>query len=141
MVGILNRFKKYNISTQKQMENQDNSPVAKLENLFTQHFEQFAANPAMAAVIFSEEIFQNEKQLADHVFTIMQGTLDHVAGIIDEGQKRGQMRDDVPPDQLTMLVIGALRLLVTRWRLSRHAFDLQEQGAQLCKTVEQILRK
>lgn len=140
VLGILQLFKKYKMLTQKRIQDRNITALLQLKTIFTQHCEQFAGNPALAAVIFSEEIFQNEKQLAEAVFSIMQNTLHTVTAIITKGQKNSQLRSDIPSDQLTLLVIGAFRLLVTRWRLSGYAFDLQTEGEKLWESIDQILR-
>lgn len=45
--------------------------LEKITQIMEHHFTSFSAKPALAAVIFSEEIFQNEQRLADMVLEIM----------------------------------------------------------------------
>ena len=140
LLGILELFKENKKLTAKKIQEQDVASCAKLKRIFEQHFQQFADNPAMAAVVFSEEIFQNEKQLADNVFSIMKETQQIIIAIIEKGQESGEIRGDIDPEELTLIVMGALRLLVTHWRLSQYSFDLREEGARLWASIEQILK-
>jgi hypothetical protein len=57
------------------------------------HFSHFAMNPAFAAVIFSEEIFRDDKRLAKKIFSIMRSNFDRILVIIRNG--RGNQRSGV----------------------------------------------
>ncbi len=113
--------------------------LQKLEKILSVRFREFAANPAIAAVIFSEEIFQNEKMLANEVFGIMQESQKSMEDIIIKGQSENQIRKDIPAGQLTLLITGALRLLVTKWRLSDFSFDLEDEGKKLWDSIYKIV--
>ena len=142
LLGILTMFKENKNSALTQMQSSTNTDaLAKLQTLFQERFVHFDANPAIAAVIFSEEIFQNDKRLSEEVFIIMQESQAIVRSVIENGQKSGQMRTDISAKQLSLLITGALRLIVTQWRLSGFAFDLQKEGRKLWKSIKQIVTK
>lgn len=141
LLGILTLFKaNRNITIQQLLSDSLNS-VEKLQLLFQQRFEQFTKNPAIAAVIFSEEIFQNDRRLSEQVFTIMQESQDVVQKVIEKGQNTGQLRNDISAQQLALLITGALRLIVTQWRLSGFAFDLQKEGQKLWECIYKVVTK
>ena len=142
LLGILTMFKANKSMALKQMQSSSEiDALAKLQSLFQERFAQFNANPAIAAVIFSEEIFQNDKQLSEEVFQIMQESQEVIRRVIENGQQAGQMRTDISAKQLSLLITGALRLIVTQWRLSGFAFDLQREGNKLWKSIKQIITK
>ena len=142
LLGILTMFKSNKNMALKQMQSSSElDALAKLQSLFQERFAQFNANPAIAAVIFSEEIFQNDKQLSEEVFQIMQESQEVIRRVIENGQQAGQMRTDISAKQLSLLITGALRLIVTQWRLSGFAFDLQKEGNKLWKSIKQIITK
>ena len=142
LFGILTIFEANRNISLKHLQNADGlNALEKLKNLFQQRFEQFSKNPAIAAVIFSEEIFQNDKRLSEKVFTIMEDSQKVVRQVIEIGQRTDQLRDDISAIQLSLLITGALRLIVTQWRLSGFAFDLQTEGKKLWQSVEKIVTK
>ena len=142
LLGILAMFKDNKNNALTQMQSSTNTDaLQKLQTLFQERFAHFTANPAIAAVIFSEEIFQNDKRLSEEVFRIMQESQTIVHDVIENGQKTGQMRTDISAQQLSLLITGALRLLVTQWRLSGFDFDLQKEGRQLWHSIKQIVTK
>jgi hypothetical protein len=37
------------------------------------------------------------------------------------------------------MIVGSMRLLVTQWNLSRHAFDLKAEGNSLFETIKSMI--
>ena len=119
----------------------DRSAYDVLAAIITRQIDMFVEKPIIAAVIFSEEIFQNEKQLSETVFSIMSDNINTFLNIIKNGQNKGELRNDVPAEQLSNMLMGAIRLLITRWRLSGFAFDLKREGKILRDSFKKILIK
>ena len=139
LLAILSHYKENRYFILKEILFDKASSIKKIESIFINHFRQFAANPAMAAVIFSEEIFQNDKRLAEQVTLIMQMNHDTITDIIKKGQQNRELRTDIPEKQLSLIIMGALRLIVAKWRLSRYAFDLEQEGAALWRAIKKII--
>ncbi len=119
----------------------DRSVYDILAAIITRQIDMFVEKPTIAAVIFSEEIFQNEKQLSETVFSIMSDNINTILEIVKNGQDKGELRNDVPAEQLSNMLIGAIRLLITRWRLSGFAFDLKSEGNILIDSFKKILTR
>ncbi len=139
--GILQLFRQNKGDALQKLKELNITAPEKLDKLLSERFRDFTANPAIAAVIFSEEIFQNEKSLSSQVFKIMQDSQSIIEAIIAEGQSDNQIRDDIPAQQLALLITGSLRLLVKKWRLAEFSFDLQIEGQKLCKSINMIMKK
>ncbi len=107
----------------------------RLNSLIDLHLEYFEANPATAAVIFSEEIFQNNSQLTREVKKLVEKRIRVATEMINKGQERGDIRVDYPSGDLAFVILGALRFLVTSWRLTGFSFSLKERGESLKATV------
>jgi TetR/AcrR family fatty acid metabolism transcriptional regulator len=142
LLGILSLFRTMVKSPLTNLNaSQSRNALDKLELLFQQRFEHFSKNPAFASVIFSEEIFQNEKRLSEEVYSIMQNSQETIRNLLVSGQADGSVRPDISADQLAVIITGALRLTVTQWRLSGYSFDLAENGRNLWQAFRQILIK
>ncbi len=109
--------------------------------IFKERFKQFTAHPAVTAVIFSEEIFQNDKRLSDEVYAIMNASQNTILNIIKSGQKNGHIREDIEATEISLTIIGSLRLIVIKWRLSGFAFDLQVEGEKLWRSINKMIEK
>lgn len=139
LLGILSHFKNNTKSILERITSYEISAVKQLESIFFTHFRQFTAKPAMTAVIFSEEIFQNDKQLSKEVFSIMKLHQDAISVIIEKGQKNSEIRSDISKEQLSLIIMGSLRLIVTKWSLSNFSFDLEKEGANLWNSIKRLI--
>ncbi len=120
----------------------DNIPaVKKLEDIYFHHFHVFADNPALTAVIFSEEIFKNDHRLSDKVLSIMKENQQILCDILENGQSNNEIRNDISVDQLVLIIMGSLRLLVTQWRLTGFSFDLEKDGGDLWDAVKRLISR
>ncbi|MBD3240618.1 MAG: TetR family transcriptional regulator, partial [Chitinivibrionales bacterium] len=117
----------------------DIDPLRKIERVFMHHFQYFAEHPSVAAVIFSEEIFQNDRKLAQGVLELMNQTRAHILEIVEAARQGGTIAADVPAEHLTIVIMGSLRFIVTRWRLSEHSFDLVAEGQRFWRSLAVLL--
>ena len=141
LIEILSLFKENKESFMKYVQADDVTPLDKLKALFELRFKYFAKNRAIASVIFSEELFRNDPILSEIVFDIMKENQKIILRIIKAGQKSLVIKHDVSADQLAFIIIGALRLIVTKWRLSDYSFNLEKEGKSLWKSIELLIKK
>jgi len=141
LVGILSLFKENKENFIKNIQSEDATPLVQLKSLFEMRFKYFAKNHAIASVIFSEELFRNDPLLSQKVFEIMKENQKIILQIINAGQESKVIKRDVPADQLAFIIIGAIRLIVTKWRLSDYSFDLEKEGKSLWKSVETLIKE
>ncbi|MFW5695633.1 MAG: TetR/AcrR family transcriptional regulator [Alkalispirochaeta sp.] len=135
LVAILEHFSRWSGGVLREISESDRSPEEKIRELFRQHAARFVESPATSAVLFSEEIFKNHPELMNSMMSIM-GTAERFVGrILSEGIAAGRLRGDVPLEHLAMVTLGALRLLVTRWRLNDYGFDLPAESERLADSV------
>lgn len=135
LVAILEHFAGWSRATLTAIARSQMPPKEKLLEVFRRHSSHFAESPATSGVLFAEEIFKNEPALAEAVMHIMATAEQTVRGIMQEGIDTGAFRSDVPLEHLVMSTLGALRLLVTKWRLQDYAFDLRGEGERLAESV------
>jgi AcrR family transcriptional regulator len=112
-----------------------------IENFFTKLMMEFTKNPSLARVIFSEEIFQNDTRLSEKVFSIMKSHQKNILKVIKKGQNNGEIRNDIPEEHISMIIMGTFRLLITRWRLTNFSFELNEKGNGILVSIKKILEK
>lgn len=141
LVGLLSFFSVNKENFLSNVANDKINPIIKLKSIFESRFKYFSKNPAIASVIFSEELFRNDRLLSDRVFEIMNSSQKIMLEIIKKGQNLNTIIDSVPAEQLAFIITGALRLIVTKWRLSNYSFNLEDEGLILWNSIEQIIKK
>lgn len=123
------------------INNEDISYAEKVEKIFLSRIEEFSKKPNIAKVIFSEEIFQNEPELSDKVYAIIRKTGKTFGYIIERAVEEGQIRSDVSPQHISLIILGSLRLTVTRWRMSKFSFDLVKEGNDVWNSIKILISK
>ncbi len=136
LLGILALFRESKDRMNRELESTEASPKEKLKRMLNSRFVYFSKNKALASVIFSEELFRGDKRLSEQVHEIMSVNQNIMIDLIKEGQKSGDFRSDVSAREMAFMVTGALRLIVTHWRLSHFQMDLESEGQKLWETIE-----
>ncbi len=122
------------------MNKSDISSSEKIEKMISGQFRLFSQNPPYAIVILSDGLYKNEESLYAKIFTIMERAKSIFINIIDEGKNSGEIRKDVPSEQLAFIILGSIRLTVTQWSLSGFSFDLRKRGSVLINTLKTLIK-
>ena len=73
------------------------------------------------------------------ILGIMNSNTEFVAKLVQKGQADKSIRSDIGVEELSVIVMGSVRHLVTVWRLSGFSFDLYEHGMKLLKSLELMI--
>lgn len=129
LLAILKSFEQENINFFK--SDSEMNPKEKIVDFFSKMLSAFQLRPSIVAVIFSEEIFQNDEKLTGLVNSIMKNNQEYIDNIIQEGQKDRIFRGDISSEYLTFYISGAMRLLVKDWRNNKSKGNLLLKGEDL----------
>jgi nucleotide-binding universal stress UspA family protein len=121
------------------MKNSNSPAMEKIEFMFSRIIAIFIDTPSYLSVIFSEEIFKNDRQLQDKVVEIMNQNEATVEHIIRSGQESGEIRDDIDVKNLALIVMGSLRFKIKLWDLKTAERDLMAEGNALINNLKKIL--
>ena len=69
----------------------------------------------------------------------MEANFKIIKTVIEEGQKNNEIRTDIEAEQLTLIIMGSLRLIIKKWTLSNYNFDIKDSGKELWQSVIKIL--
>jgi TetR/AcrR family fatty acid metabolism transcriptional regulator len=139
LLAILSRFESQ-IHKNKIIVNSDvGSSMKQLNLIFKYHFNNFSKNPALASVIFAEEIFQDDKRLSKKIYSIMDFNFQLILSIIKKGQESKDIRSDIEAEQLVLIIMGSLRLIIKKWTLSNYSFHLKKNGEKLWESINTLL--
>lgn len=121
------------------VENNKLSAVQNISFMFGKIVDLFYETPALVSVIFSEEIFKNERVLKNKIIEIFNTNELTIEKIMLKGQENKEIRKDIDEKNLALLTMGSLRLMVKRWDLNDYNFDLKKEGNRLIASVETII--
>jgi len=112
---------------------------SKIDMFFTIHLEKFLNSPHISSVIFSEELFINEPELSIIINEIMKTSINNMSKIIKKGQEKNEICKELTPEDLSIIMLGSLRLLIKDWYLSGFQSNLKEKVNNLKNTIIKII--
>ncbi|MGD9900364.1 MAG: TetR/AcrR family transcriptional regulator [Calditrichaceae bacterium] len=139
LTAIIHQFDKHFVHVFSKIKAIDNS-ILQISEYIETHLTYFTQNPAAAAVIFSEEIFQNEETLVQEVKKLLEKRTQFVTELIQKGQDKGEIKSDYAADTISILILGAMRILITSWRLSKFSFDLKSRSKTIIEDMIKIIQ-
>jgi len=138
MLGLLNYFiEELKTRLSKILSKTDRKASELLIDIFDSQLKTFVKNPSIVTVIFSESIFQFNKELSATVSTMMEMMQSHIEKIVKTGQEDGSLSKIVGTSTLTTIIMGGMRITVLKWKLSGHQSDLVKDGR---KVLDGILK-
>lgn len=83
-----------------------------------QHFQMFPR------VLFADQVWVGEPARKARLFSILSDYLSGITRIAAEGQRRGEIRSDIPANTVAVMMLGLFQPTVLMWFLSDGGFDV-----------------
>ncbi len=139
LLSILNNVKEMAGMLSGLIKDFEGTAHEKVNFMFSRMLDLFTETPSLVSVIFSEEIFKNDELLKLKIIEIMNMHTQTIEYIIKIGQEEDNVRKDIEVKTLALIILGSLRLLVKRWYINNHNFDLKYEGSKLIMGLNKIL--
>jgi len=123
------------------IEDKEKNPSELLKNVFSSQLNSFVQKPAIVSVIFSEGIFQFNKDLRIQVSTIMELMQKNINALIVRGQNESIFRKELGADTITTIIMGSMRMVVLKWKLSGNKTNLVKDGKNVLNGLLKMLEK
>jgi len=119
----------------------EKQPSELLKKIFTSQLSTFAQKPAIVSVIFSEGIFQFNKELSEKVSVMMALMQKNINALIVRGQNGGIYGKLLGADPITTIIMGSMRMVVLKWKLSGNKSNLVNDGKNVLNGLLKMLEK
>ena len=123
------------------IEDKEKQPSELLKKVFVSQLNTFVQKPAIVSVIFSEGIFQFNKDLSDKVSTMMALMQKNINALIVRGQNEGVYGKLLGADTITTIIMGSMRMVVLKWKLSGNKSNLVNDGKNVLNGLLKMLEK
>ncbi len=141
LLAILKNFEDTSAFMHNSLDKLDEDTFKKISLIFTNIIEVFSKEPSHISVIFSEEIFKNEAVLKSKIAQIMYQKEKIIEQLLEEGQRKGEVRRDIDNKILALIVMGTFRFMVKQMDLHDEHENLQEENQKLINGLKTILEK
>jgi len=112
-----------------------------LEKKLGHHFRTFNEKSVLVSVVFAEDLFQNEPTLVEKTRLKVEKSISDLSALIQKGQQSGEIRSDINPETVSVMINGSVRMLVKQWKMAEYSFDLIQRGKDLINSFKVILKK
>jgi len=125
----------------KIMRTKEEHPSVLLKQLFASQLNTFVKKPAIVSVIFSEGIFQFNKELLEKVSEMMALMQKNISLLISKGQNEGKFATLLDKDAITTIIMGSMRMVVLKWKLSGNKSKLVKDGEIILNGILKMIEK
>ena len=116
-------------------------PQVILRQIFSSQLNSFVQRPSIVSVIFSESIFQFNSELSQKVSEMMSIMQTSISKLIVQGHKSGQINTLINHEVLTTIIMGSMRMVVLKWKLSGNTSHLEKDGLNVLNSVLKLISK
>ncbi len=116
------------------------SGVNPLNDFIGELFETLDRRETLAPLLFSEEAFHAEPALKNRVFEMINQNSQTLARAISAQQKRGALRTDIEAENLALIVMGCIRVTLTRCSLSGGTVRLVGERDRVAGVLTALLK-
>lgn len=115
------------------------SPSELLKEIFESQLNTFVKKPSVVSVIFSESIFQFNKELSNTVSSMMELMQNHIESIVKKGQANETFTKAVGVSTTATIIMGGMRITVLKWKLTGHKSDLIKDGSKVLNGILKMI--
>lgn len=125
----------------KIIANESKIPCEILRDMFNNQLNTFVQNPAIVSVIFSEGIFQFNNELSSKLSEMMDLMHVNISGVIKKGQEDGSFSKMLSPKVATTMIMGSMRMVVLKWKLSGNKSNLVKDGQTMLNGILNMMER
>lgn len=120
---------------------QSDSATERLHGLLMRHAALISEERGISCLIFSDELWGQNKERRLRLFRIISGYLDEVAALVREGQEQGELRPDLQPEVASRFFLGMVQPAALLTHMSDGEFDAVAHAAQCWPVFLDMLRR
>jgi len=140
IIGMLNYLAE-SMNTRFQNAISEDDPIEdRFRALFVSQFNFFNQHPYFTVAVFSDGLLEESKNINLVINKIMQIKMKYLMPVVHQGQQEGVFTKAVTTEDLLHIVMGSLRLLMYKWKISNFEFDIKRYGENMIETNLILIR-
>ena len=125
---------------QHSTELENKNPIEQLKNFFQNQFRFFESHPYFVIAVFSEGLLEESEKINHAIKSLMNKRMQLLKPIIQIGQEKGAITNDIDSDELIHILMGSVRLFMLKWRMSKFEFDIQTEGNKMLTSILKLIQ-
>jgi AcrR family transcriptional regulator len=115
------------------------TPLEQMRVLITLQLDMVKEIRTAPMILFSDEMTGGSAKRREKVYEIIIKMLAKIGEVISKGQARGEIRTDVDPETLAIMLVGVVQPAVMIWLLSGGVFDVKKYSKKAWNAYEKYL--
>ena len=125
---------------QHSTELENKNPIEQLKNFFQNQFRFFESQPYFVIAVFSEGLLEESEKINHAIKSLMNKRMQLLKPIIQIGQEKRAITNDLDSDELIHILMGSVRLFMLKWRMSKFEFDIQTEGNKMLTSILKLIQ-
>lgn len=139
LILLITQYRNSILDLFDQLIESDIPDYKKIELFYDRILKSFSEKPALSTILFSDELFRHNRRLSKEVYSIIEMMHSRIELILKKGKSKNQLKAGVPPGDLGWIIMGTMRLVITRWRLSGYSYDPVKEGRTMLRSLKKII--
>lgn len=115
-------------------------PQARLRALIGAQLTAISGTPALPSILFSRELQVDNQGLRDVIRGLLSAFQGRLVAAIRDSQTTGQLRRDVSPEDVAILLTSLVQGVAIRWTLGARSGSLVQEGLRLFEVQMALVR-
>jgi AcrR family transcriptional regulator len=133
ILGILDKMRELGKHIAQRMFS-INDPKERIIQFVFLHFEFLEKKPEMMSILFSDEIFEHNEVLERKFNEIIGQRWSLMTGLV-ESLKSNDVEIKQDTEDLSLILLGLLRMTVLQWKRNKFEYSLTERGKRVINTL------
>jgi len=119
---------------------QDLSSLEKFNLFFINQFEFFQANPHFVVAVFTDGLMEESERINNTILNLMAIKMKHLVPVIADAQEEGVFTNKIKTEEILHITMGAFRLQMFKWRMTKFHFNIVETGAEMLEAILTLIK-
>ena len=139
LILIIIRYRNSILDLFDQLIEEEMPAYRKIESFYMEMLRRFSDKPSLSTILFSDELFRHSKPLSKEVNSIIDMIHARIETILKNAKSRKEIKTDIPCSDLAWIIMGTMRITITRWILSGYSYDPVPDGKKMLKSMKKLI--
>jgi AcrR family transcriptional regulator len=106
---------------------ENNNSLESIRNVLMRQVQLIMEFSAIPQILFSEEVYRENLDLKDKLYTMIKSFLRTLSAVVERGQQEGLIRTDMEAERIAIMFLGLFQPAAFLYHLSDGRFDIVKQ--------------
>lgn len=127
LLAVLDYFSEFDNDIFQSIKLKELKPREALIYLMQSHAEYYENYPAITSIMLNFDVLRYEPELKDKVDNIINNRTGYIKELVEEAQKKGEIRSDANIENIPDIIFGAIIMICLKWKMKGRKFSLKER--------------